>query len=129
MTEQYPPASPEYLPKSPSRLAGQVEVEVNRPLLAEDDVSAHSAEAHDVAGEDSLTRFAILLVGCAAISGLLFGEPNKPRPILQFANLSGYDTGVISGTLVVIGSDLGRPLGDIEKVCMIIRWTDADNRK
>jgi len=30
--------------------------------------------------------------------------------------IAGYDTGVISGTLVVIGSDLGRPLGDIEKV-------------
>jgi len=42
-------------------------------------------------GEDRTTWFVWLLVFCTSISGLLFG----------------YDTGVISGALVTIGSDLG----------------------
>lgn len=33
----------------------------------------------------------------------------------------GYDTGVISGTLVVIGEDLGHSLSDVEKVCLFTR--------
>ncbi|TXT11754.1 uncharacterized protein COLE_02164 [Cutaneotrichosporon oleaginosum] len=52
-----------------------------------------------VAGEDSVTPFVWWLVSAAAISGLLFG----------------YDTGVISGTLVVIGTDLGAKLTIIQK--------------
>ncbi|KAL6309485.1 general substrate transporter [Sparassis latifolia] len=44
-----------------------------------------------VDGEDRTTWFVWLLVCCTSISGLLFG----------------YDTGVISGALVTIGSDLG----------------------
>ncbi|EKM56642.1 uncharacterized protein PHACADRAFT_27439 [Phanerochaete carnosa HHB-10118-sp] len=42
-------------------------------------------------GEDKITWFVWILVACTSISGLLFG----------------YDTGVISGALVTIGSDLG----------------------
>ncbi|TFY62941.1 hypothetical protein EVJ58_g3541 [Rhodofomes roseus] len=42
-------------------------------------------------GEERTTLFVWLLVFCTSISGLLFG----------------YDTGVISGALVTIGSDLG----------------------
>ncbi|KAH9947864.1 general substrate transporter [Amylocystis lapponica] len=42
-------------------------------------------------GEDRTTWFVWLLVACTSISGLLFG----------------YDTGVVSGALVTIGSDLG----------------------
>ncbi|GJE86376.1 Myo-inositol transporter [Phanerochaete sordida] len=42
-------------------------------------------------GEDQITWFVWILVACTSISGLLFG----------------YDTGVISGALVTIGSDLG----------------------
>ncbi|KAI0795722.1 general substrate transporter [Abortiporus biennis] len=42
-------------------------------------------------GEERTTWFVWLLVACTSISGLLFG----------------YDTGVISGALVTIGSDLG----------------------
>ncbi|PCH37438.1 general substrate transporter [Wolfiporia cocos MD-104 SS10] len=42
-------------------------------------------------GEERTTLFVWLLVCCTSISGLLFG----------------YDTGVISGALVTIGSDLG----------------------
>ncbi|KAK4687878.1 MFS transporter, SP family, solute carrier family 2 (myo-inositol transporter), member 13, partial [Tremellales sp. Uapishka_1] len=50
-------------------------------------------------GEDTVTMFVWVLVCSAAISGLLFG----------------YDTGVISGTLVIVGSDLGTTLSDWRK--------------
>ncbi|ORY32625.1 and other transporter-domain-containing protein [Naematelia encephala] len=52
-----------------------------------------------VEGEDSATPFVWGLVGSASIAGLLFG----------------YDTGVISGTLVIIGTDLGGTLTDWQK--------------
>ncbi|CUA76594.1 Myo-inositol transporter 2 [Saccharomyces cerevisiae S288c] [Rhizoctonia solani] len=45
-------------------------------------------------GEEKVTFFVWLLVFASSISGLLFGAV-------------GYDTGVIGGTLVTIGSDLG----------------------
>ena len=72
-------------------------------------------------GEDRISFFVWLLVACSSISGLLFGKfprfrfnlydrlhrtgpstwsSSVPTPI-------GYDTGVISGALVTIGSDLG----------------------
>jgi SP family myo-inositol transporter-like MFS transporter 13 len=46
---------------------------------------------------------------------------SHPRPILcrvarlGLTSLTGYDTGVISGTLVIIGRDLGSPLSDWQK--------------
>ncbi|KAI9464133.1 general substrate transporter [Lactarius psammicola] len=51
-------------------------------------------------GEERTTWFVWLLVFCSSISGLLFG----------------YDTGVVSGALVSIGSDLGpESLSDLQK--------------
>ncbi|KAF7973081.1 hypothetical protein HWV62_16278 [Athelia sp. TMB] len=48
-------------------------------------------------GEERTTWFIWVLIACSSISGLLFGRELGP----------GYDTGVISGALVSIGSDLG----------------------
>lgn len=49
--------------------------------------------------DNSVTLFVWMLVSAAALSGMCFG----------------YDTGVISGTLVSIGSDLGAPLSVVQK--------------
>lgn len=68
------------------------------------------------------TTFVWILVGAAAISGLLFGMRLFPlsllfyTPIVSLLTEVGYDTGVISGTLVVIGTDLGTILTDWDKV-------------
>ncbi|OBZ76166.1 Myo-inositol transporter 1 [Grifola frondosa] len=62
-----------------------VEVE---DLVASGEISEITVVAE---GEERTTWFVWLLVLCTCISGLLFG----------------YDTGVISGTLVTVGSDLG----------------------
>ena len=43
-------------------------------------------------------------------------------------DIPGYDTGVISGTLVVIGSDLGHALEDVEKVIVTKHSSLADVR-
>ncbi|ORY82336.1 general substrate transporter [Leucosporidium creatinivorum] len=67
--------------------------------------NANLAILHDEAlmvaeGEEKMTAFTYLLACAAGLSGLLFG----------------YDTGVISGALVNIGTDLdGRSLTDVEK--------------
>ncbi|EMD36968.1 hypothetical protein CERSUDRAFT_83989 [Gelatoporia subvermispora B] len=60
--------------------------------ISQTNASGEISEVAVVAeGEDRTTWFVWLLVLCTSISGLLFG----------------YDTGVVSGALVTIGSDLG----------------------
>ena len=68
--------------------------------LIEDDEHGLSDHAHD-GGSDSTSpsTFIWALTIAAGISGLLFG----------------YDTGVISSTLVSIGNDLGHPLTTLDK--------------
>ena len=72
-------------------------------------------------GEESTTWFVWLLVLCTSISGLLFGmiHYSLDSPRAHVANIQlGYDTGVISGALVTIGSDLGpTELSSGQKVC------------
>jgi hypothetical protein len=85
-TEHYPPTSPEfYSATSPTRQVhfGLQEDEDSRPLLG---IAAPVDDSDEIVAEenqyvtrlyktdDRITRFAILLVGCAAISGLLFGK-------------------------------------------------------
>lgn len=70
--------------------------ETKEEFVAEDIAQLNAAgEISELAvkaeGEDKITWFVWILVACTSISGLLFG----------------YDTGVISGALVTIGSDLG----------------------
>lgn len=50
-------------------------------------------------GEEKSSTFLLCLTFAAALSGFLFG----------------YDTGVISGVLVLIKGDLGQTLGDVDK--------------
>ncbi|KAL4896309.1 general substrate transporter [Aspergillus ambiguus] len=80
----------------------------NAPLLPSDGVTSPSSPAHGDIGQSSSTLaqefsggwFIWALTFSAGISGLLFG----------------YDTGVISSTLVSIGSDLSnRPLNTLDK--------------
>jgi MFS transporter, SP family, solute carrier family 2 (myo-inositol transporter), member 13 len=57
-------------------------------------------------GEEKTTWFIWLLISCCAISGLLFGETNVYPAFTNQCACPGYDTGVVSGALVTIGSDL-----------------------
>lgn len=47
----------------------------------------------------SLSHYLLIIIGLASVGGLLFG----------------YDTGVISGVLVLVGDDLGAELSDLDK--------------
>jgi hypothetical protein len=122
--EHYPPTSPEFQSAaSPTRhnRIGLQNDEDSRPLLGHAPQSNGSDEIITEENQyvtelyktdDRMTRFAILLVGCAAISGLLFGTRQL---ITCCSRLTLQDM-----TLVVIGSDLGHPLQDIEKVRLIL---------
>lgn len=77
--------------------------EAHAPLMVGADEHAFSDRARDdisrESDKESPSAFIWALTFAAAISGLLFG----------------YDTGVISSTLVSIGKDLGRPLTTLDK--------------
>ena len=76
--------------------------EAHAPLIG-DDEEGHSTHAQDdISGgsnNESPSAFIWALTATAGISGLLFG----------------YDTGVISSTLVSVGNDLGHPLTTLDK--------------
>jgi hypothetical protein len=84
--EHYPPTSPEFqsaASPTPRSHIGLQDDEDSRPLLG---IAARVDDSDEVVAEenqyvtrlyktdDRITRFTILLVGCAAISGLLFGR-------------------------------------------------------
>jgi MFS transporter, SP family, solute carrier family 2 (myo-inositol transporter), member 13 len=73
-------------------------------------------------GEERATWFVWILVLCSTISGLLFGEWILPMLFVYLAKRNtGYDTGVISGALVTIGSDLGpAELSNGQKVSILL---------
>ena len=78
-------------------------------------------------GEDRTTLFVWLLVFCCGISGLLFGmrilRSNQLYLSLSDFLFQGYDTGVISGALVSINTDLdNKVLTTLEKVIDILRF-------
>ena len=100
--EGYPPSSPSTSTTAPARhvirhsrsstLASLAVTNAAEPDLGLSDTLLESDEVDvTLPGEDSITLFVALLVGVAALSGLLFG----------------YDTSAISGALVNIGDDLG----------------------
>lgn len=92
---------------------------------AAEDVITDIDEINELAvvaeGEERTTWFVWILVMCSTISGLLFGTLrllSSPSSALFTSFWLGYDTGVISGALVTIGSDLGpAELSNGQKVC------------
>ena len=74
-------------------------------LLSDDAVTAEH--------EDRTTFFVAFLTVAAALSGLLFG----------------WDTGVISGVLVQIGSGLGRPVSSSFNIMLVARLTMNASRQ
>jgi SP family myo-inositol transporter-like MFS transporter 13 len=76
--------------------------EANAPLIEDREPTILEDDGHRIAQESETTSpsaFIWALTFAAGISGLLFG----------------YDTGVISSTLVSIGEDLGHPLSTLDK--------------
>lgn len=72
-------------------------------------------------GEEKTSWFVWSLVFCAAISGLLFGASLGCILFSRLILFQGYDTGVISGALVVIKDDLGgKALTNGQKVCCLL---------
>ncbi|CAE6431495.1 unnamed protein product [Rhizoctonia solani] len=69
----------------------KLSIQHNEDIMRDQETGEISEAAVRAEGEEKVTFFVWLLVFASSISGLLFG----------------YDTGVISGTLVTIGSDLG----------------------
>lgn len=96
-------------PKSEHHDEDQV-AQVTLQTLVDDDKIDTASQEHNhnrvtdesavlAEGEEKPSTFLLCLTFAAALSGFLFG----------------YDTGVISGVLVLIKGDLGQTLGDVDK--------------
>jgi hypothetical protein len=110
--EHYPPTSPKFhSATSPTcqNHSGLQDDEDSRPLLeaaarfddSDEDIAAENQYVTRLyETDDRKTKFTILLVGCAAISGLLFGEGQL---ITCFSRLTSQDT-ILGSSLVLLWS-------------------------